>query len=265
MEVKYYEESLNLHTDESASCAFALARRAALLSEADASIDVSAFDDRTVNVLKPKGIVIEAAMCLARNSVGEECYVADEVIVARSKARVRVGNTDAEGRMVMADVLCRAKERALNAVNPHLMTIATLTGHAVLSVGSGYTILMDNGPAKSVDNAKKIQTAGEHYADMFEISTIRREDFAFHAGKSEGDDVHQCNNLPSSRTPRGHQTPAAFLQLASGLDKNGIDSDKPLKFTHIDVAGAAGDLPNEPTGAPIIGLTAHFLKGRYTL
>jgi leucyl aminopeptidase len=34
-----------------------------------------------------------------------------------------------------------------------------------------------------------------------------------------GDDVFQANNLPSSRTPRGHQGPAGFLILASGLDK----------------------------------------------
>ena len=55
--------------------------------------------------------------------------------------------------------------------------------------------------------------------DMFEISTIRREDYAFHKGKSEYEDVLQCNNLPSSRTPRGHQAPAAFIILASGLSK----------------------------------------------
>ena len=40
-----------------------------------------------------------------------ESYVADEIITSRAGVRVRVGNTDAEGRMVMADVLCRLKER----------------------------------------------------------------------------------------------------------------------------------------------------------
>lgn len=218
---------------------------------------------QTVSILKPKGIRIVAAMCLARNSVGEECYVADEVITARSKLRVRVGNTDAEGRMVMADVLCRAKEMALRSVNPHLMTIATLTGHACLTVGEGYAIIMDNGPARKKQNAQKLQGAGEQIGDMFEISTIRREDLAFHAGKSEGDDVHQSNNLPSSRTPRGHQGPAGFLLLASGLNQHGNDSRNPLPYTHLDIAAAAGDLPKEPTGAPILGLTAHFLKGLY--
>lgn len=32
------------------------------------------------------------------------------------------------------------KELAVNAVNPHLYTIATLTGHAVLTVGDNYSI-----------------------------------------------------------------------------------------------------------------------------
>jgi leucyl aminopeptidase len=49
---------------------------------------------------------VKAALGLVRNSVGENCYVADEVIVSRHGARVRVGNTDAEGIMVMADLLC---------------------------------------------------------------------------------------------------------------------------------------------------------------
>ena len=40
-----------------------------------------------------------------------DCYVADEIITSRAGVRVRVGNTDAEGRMAMADVLCHMKER----------------------------------------------------------------------------------------------------------------------------------------------------------
>lgn len=37
--------------------------------------------------------------------------MSDEIITSRAGARIRVGNTDAEGRMVMTDVLCRMKER----------------------------------------------------------------------------------------------------------------------------------------------------------
>lgn len=48
----------------------------------------------------------------------------------------------------MVDVLCHMKEKALKEKNPHLFTIATLTGHAYLAVGEGYTATIDNGPAR---------------------------------------------------------------------------------------------------------------------
>ncbi|CAG5121520.1 unnamed protein product, partial [Candidula unifasciata] len=104
-----------------------------------------------------------------------ESYVADEIIKSRAGVRVRVGNTDAEGRMVMADVLCRMKELALESVNPELFTIATLTGHAIRAMGPDYSIIMDNGPARHFGTAQKIQSSGDKYGDPFEISTIRRE------------------------------------------------------------------------------------------
>lgn len=93
-----------------------------------------------MNLLQPPTVKVVAALCVVRNSVGENCYVADEVITAKSGARVRVSNTDAEGRMAMADALYHLKEMALCSVNPHLFTIATLTGHAFLSAGPGYSV-----------------------------------------------------------------------------------------------------------------------------
>lgn len=60
-------------------------------------------------------------MAMVRNSVGSECYVADEIITSRAGVRVRVGNTDAEGRMAMADVLCHMKEMAVNEVWKYLV------------------------------------------------------------------------------------------------------------------------------------------------
>lgn len=81
-----------------------------------------------------------AALCVVRNSVGENSYVSDEVITAKSGTRVRIGNTNAEGRLVMADALCHIKEMALCSVNPHIFTVATLTYHAVLTAGRGYSV-----------------------------------------------------------------------------------------------------------------------------
>lgn len=70
----------------------------------------------------------------------KECYVADEIITARSGKRVRVGNTDAEGRMVMVDLLNEAKDSALKEKNPQLFTIATLTGHVIRAYGPDYSV-----------------------------------------------------------------------------------------------------------------------------
>ena len=67
----------------------------------------------TVNMLQPQGVKVVSAMAMVRNSVGSDCYVADEIITSRAGVRIRVGNTDAEGRMAMVDVLCHAKEKAL--------------------------------------------------------------------------------------------------------------------------------------------------------
>lgn len=209
--------------------------------------------------LKPKHLKVVGVMAMVRNSVGADCYVSDELVVSRAGRRVRVGNTDAEGRMVMVDLLCEMKEKAVNEISPQLFTVATLTGHAIRAMGPNYSIIMDNGPAHRSGNAAQWQKAGEVLGDLFEVSTIRREDYEFHKGKSEYEDILQSNDLPSSATPRGHQTPAAFLIMASGLDKHGVDSEAPLPYSHIDIAGSSGPFPGVPTGAPIITMATNYI------
>ncbi|XP_052865334.1 putative aminopeptidase W07G4.4 [Anopheles cruzii] len=215
---------------------------------------------KVVEQLQPKDIHVVGVMCMVRNSVGEECYVSDEIITSRAGLRIRVGNTDAEGRMAMADALCQMKERFVSerAADPHLFTIATLTGHAVLAVGNS-AIVMDNGPARAADHGLRLQREGEKVGDPFEVSVLRKEDFDFHKGKAYGEDVLQANNLPSSRTPRGHQGPAAFLMMATGLDKCGLKSSYPIKYSHLDIAGSAGDVPDTPTGSPVLALARTHL------
>lgn len=152
------------------------------------------------------------------------------------------------------------KDRALLLPDPHLFTVATLTGHAWLAAGAGYSFAMDNGPARNEGHAERLKKNGDLIGEPFEVSTIQREDFAAHQGVCLGEDVVQANNLPSSKTPRGHQTPAAFIMMASGLVNHGSNSAKPIKFTHLDIAGSAGDHPWTPTGAPILALAETHLN-----
>ncbi|CAF1027139.1 unnamed protein product [Adineta ricciae] len=217
---------------------------------------------KVLSELKPKQLKAIGVLAVARNSCGEEGYVTDEILKARAGVRIRVGNTDAEGRLVMADSLCYMKELALKEVNPQLFTIATLTGHAARTYGDNYTAVMDNGPAREKKVAQRLQELGESIGDPFEISTVRREDYEFIDDKSKVADILQCNTRPSNVTSRGHQYPAAFLARASGLDKHGRDSDKPLSYTHLDIAGSAGKLPGLPTARPIPALCQMFIADR---
>lgn len=48
--------------------------------------------------LKPKKLKAVGVLAVARNSCGEEGFVADEILTSRAGVRIRVGNTDAEGK-----------------------------------------------------------------------------------------------------------------------------------------------------------------------
>lgn len=217
-------------------------------------------------ILQPRCINLTVDLAFVRNSIGSNAYVTDEIIKSRAGARVRVGNTDAEGRMVMADLLAQMKERALEAGHcprARLFTCATLTGHVVRTYGP-YAAAMDNGPARLAGIGERLKTNGQRIGDCFELSTLRREDYDFVAGLSNCEDVLQANRQSSVATSRGHQYPAAFLQIASGLVKHGLDAprEQRLAYTHLDIAGAAEEGPGpwgRLTGSPIACLATTFL------
>ena len=76
---------------------------------------------------------------------------------------------------------------------------------------------MSNGPGRSNKVDAEMQNSGELIGDPYEISRIRKEDYDNHKGKSEYEDLTQVSNNKSDRS-RGHQGPASFLIMASGLD-----------------------------------------------
>lgn len=220
---------------------------------------------KAVAMLRPKGIKVVAVLGAVRNSIGANAFVPDEIITGHSGARVRVGNTDAEGRMVLADILSYLREEAKGAVAPELFTVATLTGHAAIAHGP-YSALVENGPAKAMDTAHSIAEAGELWADPAHQSLSRREDFDFIRGRTQADDILSSNNAPSVSTARGHQFPMAFLSIAAGLDKHGSDSEQPLPYTHVDIAGSGVENMDwqhgKPTATPVLAFAARYLQGR---
>jgi leucyl aminopeptidase len=217
---------------------------------------------KTVAMLKPAGLKVVAEIGAVRNSIGSDAFVADEIITSHAGVRVRIGNTDAEGRLVLADLMSHLRQQAKDAVNPALFSIATLTGHAARAVGP-YTALVENGAARKNGVSAQIAQAGDIWGDPSELSSSRREDFAFIKARSCADDVLSCNNAPSSVTARGHQFPMAFLVVAAGLDQSSA-LENSLPYVHIDIAGSGvdgGDWQHgKPSAAPVTSLAATYLR-----
>jgi leucyl aminopeptidase len=78
---------------------------------------------------------VVALLAVAENSISDEAYRPDDIITYRNGVTVEVTNTDAEGRLVLADALCWACEKEDPA---YIVDLATLTGGVVTALGSTF-------------------------------------------------------------------------------------------------------------------------------
>ncbi|MCX5690139.1 MAG: leucyl aminopeptidase family protein [Planctomycetota bacterium] len=85
-------------------------------------------------VIKPRVRVV-ALLAAAENSISDEAYRPDDVLRYRNNVTVEVTNTDAEGRLVLADALVWACEKESPS---SIIDLATLTGGVVVALGSTY-------------------------------------------------------------------------------------------------------------------------------
>ncbi len=85
---------------------------------------------RALAELRPP-IEVHGVIAAAENKISGNAYVVDEVVRTMSGKTVEVANTDAEGRLTLADALTYAGREAPDAI----VSIATLTGSAVVALG----------------------------------------------------------------------------------------------------------------------------------
>jgi leucyl aminopeptidase len=199
----------------------------------------------------PPRVRVVGLLGLVRNSIGEESFVSDELIASRAGVMVRIGNTDAEGRLVLADLLARGAE-LIEGRKGMLLTVATLTGHVYRALGP-YVGALGNAAARAHELLPSLASFGEALGEPMEVERPRREDYALVAPKSVTEDVMSSNRLASVDTPRGHQFPFAFLDLAARMTKRGF------AFGHLDIGGVAVSPADwqagRPTGAPVLALS----------
>lgn len=96
---------------------------------------------------------------IAENAVGTESFRPSDVITARNGLSVEIHNTDAEGRLVMADALTLATEKKPQLV----IDIATLTGAIKHGLGGNTPGLFSN----SDNLAESLLKTGQKRGDVF--------------------------------------------------------------------------------------------------
>lgn len=80
---------------------------------------------------------VKLFLCCAENMISSFAYKLGDILTYKNGVTVEVANTDAEGRLVLADGLLTAGETGA----PLIIDAATLTGAAVLATGGDYTAL----------------------------------------------------------------------------------------------------------------------------
>jgi leucyl aminopeptidase len=125
---------------------------------------------RAIALLKPKVRVI-AVVCAAENMPDGKAFKPGDVQTAMSGKTIEIINTDAEGRMVLADGLAYAKQ--LGAT--HLIDAATLTGACVVALGmvNAGSFSNDDATYEKFDGALKVSgekfwrlPLGDEYMEM---------------------------------------------------------------------------------------------------
>jgi leucyl aminopeptidase len=166
-------------------------------------------------------------MPLAENMISGRAYKAGDILKSRKGLSVEITNTDAEGRLLLADSLSYACDRYRPA---YLVDIATLTGAIVIALGHFVTGLFTYAKAHPADAelAEKLLSAG-HTTGEWTWRMPVDDDYKVQLSS----DVADLVNAQTDRSAgAGSITAAVFL-------KQFIDFDVVKAWAHLDIAGTS--------------------------
>jgi leucyl aminopeptidase len=113
---------------------------------------------------------VTAILPLVENMPGGSAMRPGDVVTARNGVTVEVTNTDAEGRLILADGLALAAEDGPDAI----LDLATLTGSVVYGLGLGCTGVFGNTPTLTAEVLAAAARAGELACELPMIEDYRR-------------------------------------------------------------------------------------------
>ncbi len=190
-------------------------------------------------------VEIHAFIGAVENMIGGNAYKPDDVLVSRSGTTIEVRNTDAEGRLVLADVLTYAQDKVKA---DYIFDFATLTGACMVALGQYTTGVMGHSHRLKHDIAKSASESGELTGSL---------PFNRHLKKLLKSELADISNV-SSKPFGGAITAGLFLD-------NFIQEKNKNKWLHFDIAGSA--YTESPWDCNVYGgtgagvrLMSHFLK-----
>jgi leucyl aminopeptidase len=111
---------------------------------------------RAVALLKPK-VKVTAIVCATENMPSGKAQKPGDIQTAMSGKTIEIINTDAEGRLVLADGLCYARQLGCT----HIVDAATLTGAVVVALGYSNAGVFANDEAMYERFSRALTKAGE--------------------------------------------------------------------------------------------------------
>jgi leucyl aminopeptidase len=179
---------------------------------------------------------------LAENMIGGNAYKPDDVLTAMNGTTVEIGNTDAEGRLVLGDTLLYAQKTEEDF--DYIFDIATLTGASVVGIGQFTSAIMGNNESLKNRVLKAGKEGGEY------LATLPFNRFLRETLKSSIADI---SNISNGRYG-GAITAGLFLNEF-------INKENKEKWIHIDIAGPAFNEKGwgfNPAGASGTGVRTLF-------
>ncbi len=171
------------------------------------------------------------------NMIGGDAYKPDDVLKAKNGKTIEIRNTDAEGRLVLADTLCYAQQEVKS---DYIFDFATLTGACVVGVGHYTAGVMGHN-----DEVTSLVTYGAEVSG--ELAT--KLDFNPYLKKTIKSEIADVCNISNTRYG-GAITAGQFLSEF-------IDDEHKNRWAHIDIAGPAfvehiwGENPHGASGAGV--------------
>ncbi len=174
-------------------------------------------------------IELDVYLAIGENLISEKAYKPDEVVTAMDGTTVLVLDTDAEGRMLLADTILYAKQN-----NPDLIIdFATLTGDAIKAVDKKYSCVMSNVDDFLNDAMKIGYRSGERvwaFPTTYDYSRTLESEIA---------DIRQCTTSSNAE----HIYAACFLRYFAGevpwihVDLSSEECEGGLGLVSTDVTG----------------------------